>query len=40
MGLSRAINKLSFISKLKLFESLDKNGEIDKVYVAAASQEV
>ena len=40
MGLSRAINKLSFISKLKLLESLDKNGEINKVYVAATSPEV
>ena len=40
MGLSRAINKLSFISKLKLLEWLDKNGETNKVYVTATSQEV
>ena len=37
MGLSRAINNLSLLSKLILLESLDKNGEIIKVYVTLTS---
>ena len=37
MGLSRAINNLSLLSKLILLESLDKNGEIIKIYVTLTS---
>ena len=38
MGLSRAINKLSLVSKLKLLESLDKM--VEKVLVAVTCQHV
>ena len=37
MGLPQAINKLSLINKLISLESLEKNGEIIKVYATVTS---